>query len=529
MRNLMAFRKALLIYVAFFGMTLLTGCGGGGSSGGGCTTNCGAASAPNVIESSSSANSKASSESSSPSSAVVSSLQNSSSVSSIKALSKIEIRVPIADDWAYLTVNGLRHRIAYWGQVSTAGEWRDISEWFTAGNNEVHLHAINSGGPRGLQFELRVDGVIHTAINCPSTACPDGTEAGTFYQGKIDLPSLNLPLAGKVQVNNSVKGKIYVNDEYMSLSTPATLTLPVGTYKIGVGVSNDNPLDLTDDFYENILAKGVSSQYNLSGSFYEKTVTVTDGGSQTILMDALMPPLPPQNTIKIAILPFQSVMSKDMTSPLVMSQEMLDGFAEQVKVTGDRLATPTMYGLSKWEVTVLPWDTILNVNAKDVHELVGELYSVGSRPEYQHLFDKYDTVILFQSSYHADGEVEPIFAGGMTASGRLIHVTSGWTWTLPKNAVNRGLYHEMYHQYEFWETGNHHYYNGIAGLHGERLHGFTGGGASVQEYYRLFARGQAGEDYAARANFDWPVPLSEGKPFSIGVFHAARYGRLPTQ
>lgn len=442
--------------------------------------------------------------------------------------SKIEIRVPLADDWAYLTVNGFRHRIAYWDQPSNMGEWRDISAWFAPGENKVHLHAINGGGPRGLQFQLRVDGVVKATVNCPSTTCPDGTDAGTFYEGAITLPPLAATRTGFLTVRNSVKGKIYVNDQYTSLSTPVTLALPKGTYKIGVGVSNDNPLDLTDDFYEKILALGVPSQYNLTGAFYEKTVTVTDGGNQTIDMDAVSAPIPPQ-TIKIAILPFQSVMSKDMTSPLVMTQAMLDGFAEQVKVTGDRLATPTMYGLSKWEVTVLPWDTILNVNAKDVHELVNELYSVSWRPEYQHLFDKYDTVIIYQSSYHSDGIVEPIFAGGMTASGRLIHVTSGWTWTLPKNAVNRGLYHEMYHHYEFWETGNHHYYNGIGGLHGERLHGFTGGGASVQEYYRLFARGQAGEDYAARNGYDWPIPLTNGQPFSTGVFHAVRYGRLPPQ
>lgn len=51
----------------------------------------------------------------------------------------------------------------------------------------------------------------------------------------------------------------------------------------------------------------------------------------------------------------------------------------------------------------------------------------------------------------------------------------------------------------------------------------------MQEYYRLFARGQAGEDYAARNGYDWPVPLTDGKPFSAGVFHAVRYGRLPPQ
>ncbi len=446
-----------------------------------------------------------------------------------KVASKIEIRVPVADDWVYLSVNGFRHRVAYWGQPETMNEWRDISAWFSPGDNKVRLHAVNASGPRGLQFQMRLDGILLTSVNCPSLACPDGTQPGTFYESSIEVPSLVMPRTGSLTVKNSVEGKIYVNDEYISLSAPATLALPKGIYKIGIGVSNDNPQDLTDHFYESILALGVPSQYNLAGSFYEKTVTISEGSSQTLVMDAVSAPLPPQNTVKIAILPFQSVMSKDMSSPLVMTQAMLDGFAEQVKVTGDRLATPSMYGLSKWEVTVLPWDTILNINANNVQALVDELYSVSWRPEYQHLFDAYDTVIIYQSSYHADGTVEPIFAGGMTTSGRLIHVTSGWTWTLPSNAVNRGLYHEMYHQYEFWETGNHHYYNGIGGLHGERLHGFIGGGASVQEYYRLFVRGQAGESYAAREGFDWPSPLVNGEPFPVGVFHAVRYGRLPPQ
>lgn len=548
-------------------MLALTGCGGGGGAGGSQTPSAPVASSvvsvssaaavssssessSSIISSSASSDSSvvlivssalsvssvlsSSSSSLSSSSLLVSSSSSSrssssSSSSSLRPLSKIEIRIAAADDWAYLTVNGLRHRIGYWGQPNAMGDWRDVSEWFVAGNNDVQIQAINSGGPRQLIFDLRVNGIIVSSYFCPSSDCPDGTDQGTFLQKNFTLFDVARPAAAEISIASPTSGKLYINDEYVRVSTPATLTLPKGTYKIGLGISNDNPFDLTDDFYENILALGQPSQYNLMGAFYERTIVVEEGKAQSVYIDPNITLMAPQNTVKIAILPFQSVMSKDMTSPLVMSQAMLDGFAEQVKVTGERLAAPTMYGLSKWEVTVLPWDTILNVNATDVYTLVGDLYSVSWRPEYQHLFDKYDTVIVYQSSYHADGVVEPIFAGGMTSSGRLIHVTSGWTWTLPSNAVNRGLYHEMYHQYEFWETANHHYYNGIGGLHGQRLHGFTGNGASVQEYYRLFARGQAGEDYAARADLDWPVPLTNGEPFPIGVFHAVRYGRLAPQ
>ncbi|RZA05339.1 MAG: hypothetical protein EOO68_06785 [Moraxellaceae bacterium] len=469
--------------------------------------------------------SSSSSKSSSSISSSSSVMRSSSSVSSRKT-SKIEIHLPIVDDWFYLTVNGLRHRIGYWNQPTAMGEWRDVSEWFISGNNVVQFQAVNYGGLRAIKFEMRVDGEIISSVNCPSTECLDSTDSGTFLQKTITTPDLVRPSSSAVTINSQVSGKLYINDEYVSLSTPITLTLPKGTYKIGLGVSNDNPLDMTDDFYEYILALGTPSQFDLKGSFYEQQIVVQEGTPTSVFIDTNLMPLAPQNTVKIAILPFQSVMSDDMSSPLILTQAMLDGFAEQVRVTGERLAMPTMYGLSKWDVTVLPMDNILNVHASTTSTLVDTLYSVSWRPEYQHLYDTYDVVVIYQSSYHADGVVEPVFAGGMTASGRLIHVTSGWTWTLPNNAVNRGFYHEMYHHYESWEAYNHHYYNGIGGLHGQREHGFTGGGASVQEYYRLFARGQAGEDAAAKIGMDWPVPLANGQPFPVGVFHAVRYGRL---
>ena len=39
---------------------------------------------------------------------------------------------------------------------------------------------------------------------------------------------------------------------------------------------------------------------------------------------------------------------------------------------------PSMYGLSKWDVTVLPMDKILNVNAKNTSDLVDTFYSVAT-------------------------------------------------------------------------------------------------------------------------------------------------------
>ena len=545
----MNLKNWVLRHAIIFSIFIITACGGGGSSSPSTNTPIIATSPSNLSSSSASSSlSTSSSESSSSSTsntpiittssstlsssstsssvATSSSRSSSSSTSSARTLSKIEIHLPEVDDWMYLTVNGLRHRIGYWGQPDTMGEWRDISDWFSPGDNQVQLQAINYGGPRAIKFEMRVDGIIVASLTCPSVDCPDSTDSGTFLQKTIMLTALHRPAASIVNIDSPTKGKLYINDEYIGMSTPTSLTLPQGTYKIGLGISNDNPQDLTDDFFEYILALGKPSQYNLTGSFYEQKITVNET-TQSIYIDTNLTPLAPQNTVKIAILPFENVMSNDMKSPLILTQEMLDGFAAQVRVTGERLAMPSMYGLSKWDVTVLPMDKILNVHAKNTSELVDTLYSVSWRPEYQSLFDFYDVVVIYQSSYHADGEVEPIFAGGMSASGRLIHVTSGWTWTLPSNAVNRGFYHEMYHHYESWEVSNHHYYNGIGGLHGEREHGFTGGGASVQEYYRLFARGQAGEDPSAKIKLDWPIPLANAQPFPIGVFHAVRYGRLP--
>lgn len=504
--------------VIFLFFSLFVACGGSSGSKG-----------SSVIPSAQSSAINSSSLSTSSSSTSLSSQSASSSASNTDS-AKIEMRVNTAADYIYVTVNGIRRRVGYWGQQENLGVWQDITSWFKQGDNDVLVQAMNDGGAGYIGFDLRVGGNNVLSASCYAGSCGGAKGLGIFYESRLVINAPTLPKSGSLRVSGMQNGQIYINDEYVGAS-PKTFELAPGSYKIGYGVSNDNIQDMNDDYYENFLALGKQPGFLLTGSFYETHVDLSAGESTSVAPDVISAPLPPQNKVKIALLPFKKVMSKEMKTPLVLTQEVVDGFAQQIMASSHLLALPTMYGLSEWEVTVLPMDETLNVNAASNAGIVDALYNTQNMQEYKSIYDNFDVVVLFQSSYHEDGSIEPIFAGGMTAGGRVIHVTSGWTWTLPSNALNRGFYHEMYHHYEFWEAGLHHYYHGLGGLHAQREHGFTGSGDSVQHYYRLYARGQVGEDPKVNIGVDWPTPLLGGAPNPVGVFHAVRYGKpsTPTQ
>jgi hypothetical protein len=411
----------------------------------------------------------------------------------------VEIRTPHVDEILYLSVNGVRHRLGYWGMdASLANSWRDISPLFKGGLNDVRVQAMNGGGPGGLELEIRVDGGAPTRIVCPSADCETIADASMFVDRVVTLPSLNLPAAQPVTITSQHEGEIYINDEYTGLSTPATFELPPGTYTVGLGVSNDIP-----------------GQY--AGKFFEKQIAVSSA-AVSVDMESQGPGLGVVRPVRIGLLPIRTVTSPRAPAPGVLSEADLMKTLAQFRATSEKLVTPLSYGLSAWDVTLLPMVTDRVVNMDYTCGLLED-------PAYAPLVDQYDTVAIVHSEEDADGN--HFFGGvGGYSVGHCISVPNTTGDNAPDDATQNLFLHEMLHQVEGSQEREHHLFNGAEGLHGAEEHGYThdfGLETDWLAWYRVFMRGQAGEVLGMRPGVHFGAP-PVNPSFYTGVFSIVRHG-----
>jgi hypothetical protein len=94
---------------------------------------------------------------------------------------------------------------------------------------------------------------------------------------------------------------------------------------------------------------------------------------------------------------------------------------------------------------------------------------------------------------------------------------------------NPALLHESLHNYEGYNSGNLHFYNGAEGMHGDDEHGYhsgSNGELDFAQYQRLYMRNQVAEVDSTRVG----VPVSEPPPRAdlwVGVFDTMRRGYAP--
>ena len=102
------------------------------------------------------------------------------------------------------------------------------------------------------------------------------------------------------------------------------------------------------------------------------------------------------------------------------------------------------------------------------------------------------------------------------------HMTrGGWSSDYP----NLYLLHESLHDYESYQIGPLHKYNGIDGTHGAGAHGYAfqeDGEEDFLKFYRRFIRGQVVELDAMRSGISWPSPAPATGDLFIGVFDVMR-------
>lgn len=418
--------------------------------------------------------------------------------------SVVEMRVNTVDDVAYLVVNGLKRRVGYWGSPGQ-GSWVDVSAWFVDGVNDVRFFASNYGGPGGVDVEFRVDGVVVDQVACDGSSCP-ALEHTNFVDQVVALPSLSLPPGRQVQVTSPTPGKLYVDDEYTGLTTPTTLTLPSGAYRLGLGVSNDALVGST------------------TGSFYEEAVVVGSSDQSVVLGDTT--PLGPTNVSKIAILPVRRARVVEGNKLAVLSDADVARFGSQAQATSDLYVEPLSYGLNRWDVTVLPIEEDLELVAPNWHEFPD--HSCGDivfQPKYADIFDSFDTVVVHFSNRDASGA--EIGRGDAGMAGRCGQVQEHWGRFLSASTPVPVLLHEVLHSYESHHWDIERQWNGAGGLHGGETHGFqrTGDLGEIEwtEWYRYFMRGQVSELSSMGPGQIRPTRPATADYF-VGVFRSVRYG-----
>jgi hypothetical protein len=419
---------------------------------------------------------------------------------------KVELRVSNVDDFAYATVNGVRR-----------GEWRlgmpperiDVTSWFMNGRNDVRLQALNGGGPAGARFELWVDGRLVVNEGCSEGVCPPGADART---GIVFDKSYSIDVSGvrngrELDLTSAVPGKLYVDNVYTGLTTPAQLTLPPGSYTLGLGVSTDTPGQSSNRFHEEVVRIGrCAKQVDLSRA-----------------------PTVAANPWRLLVLPVRYTEHGGPADTGVLADTDVTLMTGQAIATSSAWVEPFTYGLQTWDVTThaVVEDTVLHREAP-----------AGAAPDtgrflrdagLEHLESEFDSIVFIYSVHREDGasvENTPCCAW---AGGSNVSMNTGWVRGSSANSPNEGLLHEVLHTQESYQSWMQYgLWNGLDGLHGAEEHGYRAedeaGGEGWRRWYRTFMRGQVAETRDMSSGVDFPH-VSTRADLWTGIFYTTRYGR----
>jgi hypothetical protein len=418
--------------------------------------------------------------------------------------SVVELRVQAVDDLAFLEVNGILHPIGFYGQAE-ATAWRDVSEWFWGGQNQVRLFGINHSGPQSLEFELRLDDEPVFELDCELEGCSSRWEGGVFVDRDIPLPNLVLAPARTVTVKGDEDGALYLNDYYTGLSLPAKLKLPVGTHRLGLGVAADVPM-----------------AYN--GNFYEETIEV--GGQDFEVMLGDEQPIGAQYTARIAILPLRRARASDSEGIAVLSDAEIARFQSQFVATRDQWLEPFSYRLGSWDITLLPTEEEIEMVAPTFDSFPDYACDVLVHPKYSTLLSTYDIVIIHMSNY--DLELNRYIGRDSPGMGdRCGQVQNGTSALSDFGAPSEALLNILLHAYERHHRTVLGRYSGLNGAHGASTHGFQYSENPSEpgwlEWYRYFIRGQAPEGAGQHANVELSAPVTTPDLY-VGPFSSFRHG-----
>jgi hypothetical protein len=416
--------------------------------------------------------------------------------------SKVEMLVSGVDDYVYVTVDGVRRKVSKIGGTEAR---TDVSSWFAKGNNAMRIQGINTGGPADRAVQTWVDSQLVSSELCPASECNPSTDrdVGILFDNTVSLQIPNRPTPQTVNVTSSNSGKVYVNGVYTGRSTPTSLTLPQGSYVLGLGVSQDTPPTYT-------------------GRYYERNVTVASSAVSVNMTQSA--PLGFQSHTRIAILPIRQTI-QDAANVGILTQSDIDTAVLQADATRRAYVEPFSYGLVTWDVTLLSV-----VENTPIHRNPDS----GSAPDGDQLLidagltslkQSYDIVVFLYSMHKADGSTVDPTPCCAWAWKQSIAYSSGFTRGAD-TGPNVFLFHESLHNYEFFNSDQLSLYNGIDGLHGANWHGYQFGGNGEVDFvawYRAYTRGQVSELDGMRPNVVWPQ-IPNTVDLFVGIFDTIRKG-----
>lgn len=401
----------------------------------------------------------------------------------------VKLSVSGVDDFVYVWVDGVRRKVYGIGLSDTD---LDVSSWFGNGSNTVRIQAVNTGGPPGYSVQLKVNGTTVINESCFAEPCSALPVGSGIVLDKTFTVSTPFGLARQNLTATGVAGgKLYLNDQFTGLTVPATLSLPQGTYTLGLGASNDTPGAHT-------------------GAFYERTV-VLGNAAQSVNVSQNAPLATPNHT-SIAILPIRTTIhgAGGVNDTGVLINSDISTLNSQTIAAREQYLKPFSYGLTTWDITVLPTveNTPLYRDADggappDTTRFLNEagLTSLNSQ---------YDMVVFLYSKFKADGtqvtDSPCCFWGGGQAISFMNHTTrpsSGWAVDYP----NVYLLHESFHAYDSYSTQRLFKYTGADSTHGSDEHGYffnDEGEEDFVAYYRDYERGQVKELNTMRVGTTWP-------------------------
>lgn len=440
------------------------------------------------------------------------------------AVSQVEIEVaPGVDDFVYASVDGIRKKVWYIGDPDQ-GRRIDVTSWFGAGDHALRLQAINTVGPASYGVRVWVDGALALDAPCPANVC-NGSDAprGIIFDRTLALTLPGQPAAQALRVTSAAPGKLYVDDAFTGLTTtgtavPVSLALPPGEHTIGLGVSNDSPPDYT-------------------GSYFERTVTL--GSASADLSFDLASPLPVQERTTIALVPVRRFVVDTFPEDEqgVLDDVDLSNLDALSQATRDEWLEPFSYGLVSWDLDLLPVVEDVPLHAR-THTAIPDADAFLEEAGLEALRDQYEIVLLYYDVFDDDGSVLRGVDSGLPVDfnvsawggGGLLWFNTFWVSTYgDPTGPNPALLHEALHNYEGYNQGARHYYNGADGMHGDDEHGYysgDGGELDFALYQRLYMRNQVAELVSTRVG----VPVSAPSPRAdlwVGVFDTMRRGYAP--
>jgi hypothetical protein len=391
--------------------------------------------------------------------------KNSSSISD-----KVDIRIYNVDDFATLYVNGIKFINT---KFSTDTGRIKLDKYLVNGQNTLRFVTQNNGGkepsnPMSYGYQVWVNDKIVLNEKCGQIGVGGCNNNQSFSGSKVHEKLINININNLiskshiVNIISAVQGRIYLNGEYTGKNTPSSLTLPTGSYYIGLGGVNDR--------YQEILSQISSNQ----------TLKFTDANwFQAKPWKILL------LSIRKAHLGYGK--GGNQTARLT-DTDIKTAYGDLLEVS-KRWVEPFSYGLVKWDVSQLVIENVTAAITDEGDHINQNLFTQAAG--LTNLQDRYDTVVFFWP--RVPDKVDPWNQAGAVGGGSSVSIPNTWLrWGLkfPREV----WLHEWLHVAE-GVNSRHSFFGGMDGLHGAEKHGYPGGvEGEWLHWYRDFMRGAVKED-----------------------------------